>query len=343
MKEILELCIALDSSAADIYAVFADACPDTETQAVFLRMAQDEKAHVSWWVDLREAWSAGLLPDIADESDLLARLTELSHEIELALPITFEGLTTDQMLDLAAHLEFYMLDPAFGELLDLTGPGSSSEHRDAYSRHVMLLVNAIEQRHSRTDLSHFLARVLARTFRDQQRLVSLATHDQLTGLYNRRGFYGYVRQWTSWASRYGHAIGVILVDVDHFKRINDTFGHPAGDEALRAIAVALGDAVRTSDIIGRHGGDEFAILAPETDKDELVRLMERILDVVRETRFSVSGVPVSISVSVGGAYILGDSPATIELLTSAADHSLYEAKAAGRNRAGRPVNASAAE
>jgi len=343
MKEILELCIALDSTAVVVYQALADACTDEPAERTFRALGIEEKTHVEWWVELRDAWAAGLVPDIADESDLLFRLTELSHEIELALPDSYGGLSTDQMLDLAAHLEFYMLDPAFGELLDLTGPGSSSNHREAYSRHVMRLVDAIQERHSRSDLSHFLARVLARAFRDQQRLVSLATHDQLTGLYNRRGFYGYVRQWAAWASRYGHPVGIILVDIDHFKAINDTFGHPAGDEALCAIAVALGDAVRTSDIVGRHGGDEFAILAPETDAEELARLMYRVLDIVRATDFSVGGTPVSLSVSVGGAYILGDTPATSEMLTSAADHSLYEAKEAGRDRAGQPLNAATVE
>lgn len=339
MQDILELCVALDTRAAGTYEALADACENDEVQLVFRRMGAEEITHVGWWTELLEAWRAGLVPDVADESTLLGRLHELDSEIKALTPDDFTGLSTDRMLDLAAHMEFFMLDPVFGELLDLVNPGSSIEHHDAYSRHVMRLVDCIESQHSRTDLAHFLARVLARSFSDQQRLAALAMHDQLTGLYNRRGFYGYLRQWTSWSARYGRPLGVLLVDIDRFKSINDAYGHPQGDDALRAISAALGQAVRTSDVIGRYGGDEFAILAPETDADELELLMDRILDVVRGTQFTVGDFKVQLSVSVGGALTEGTLPLSPEQLLAAADHSLYEAKAAGRDRAGVVANA----
>ncbi len=334
MQAILELCVELDTNAAATYAALAAVCSDEEVKVTFQRMGTEEISHVGWWTELLEAWQQGLVPDVADESTILGRLRELAEEIEMLLPTDFAILSTDEMLDLAAHLEFFMLDPVYGELLDLVNPGSSTEHHEAYSRHVMRLVTCIESRHSRTDLAHFLARVLARSFSDQQRLATLAMHDPLTGLYNRRGFYGYVRQWASWSTRYGRPLGVLLVDIDRFKSINDTFGHPRGDDALRAVSAALCQAVRTSDVVGRYGGDEFAILAPETDAEELVLLMNRIADVVRETPFPTGESDVRLSVSVGGSLAEGAVPVTPEQLLAAADHSLYEAKAAGRDRAG---------
>jgi len=334
MQAILDLCVELDSNAATTYAAMADACSDEEVKVTFRRMGTEELSHVGWWAELLEAWQAGLVPDVADESTLLGRLRELAEEIEMLVPTDFSTLSTDQMLDLAAHLEFFMLDPVFGELLDLVNPGASTEHHEAYSRHVMRLVGCIESRHSRTDLAHFLARVLARSFSDQQRLASLAMHDPLTGLYNRRGFYGYIRQWASWSTRYGHPLGVLLVDIDKFKSINDTFGHPRGDDALRAVSAALCQAVRTSDVVGRYGGDEFAILAPEADAIELATLMSRVVDTVRNVSFAVGDSDVRLSVSVGGSLVQGALPVTPEQLLAAADHSLYEAKAAGRDRAG---------
>jgi len=337
MQLILELCVELDTRAASSYAALAAACADEEVKLTFERMGAEEISHVGWWTELLEAWQQGLVPDVADESTILGRLRELAEEIEMLRPADYAELSTDQMLDLAAHMEFFMLDPVFGELLDLVNPGSTREHHEAYSRHVMRLVGCIESRHSRTDLAHFLARVLARSFSDQQRLAALAMHDPLTGLYNRRGFYGYVRQWASWSTRYAHPLGVLLVDIDRFKSINDSFGHPQGDDALRAVSAALCQAVRTSDVVGRYGGDEFAILAPETDADELVLLMNRIVDVVRDTVFTGGASPVQLSVSVGGALAQGALQITPEQLLAAADHSLYEAKAAGRDRAGSVV------
>lgn len=337
MQAILELCIELDTHAATTYAALADVCTDEEVSVAFHRMGVEEISHVGWWTELLGAWHEGLVPDVADESTLLGRLSELAEEIEMLTPSNLAVLSTDQMLDLAAHMEFFMLDPVFGELLDLVNPGSSAEHREAYSRHVMRLVACIESRHSRTDLAYFLARVLARSFRDQQRLATLAMHDPLTGLYNRRGFYAYVRQWASWSCRYGHPLAVLLVDVDRFKSINDTFGHPRGDDVLRAISAALCQTVRTSDVVGRYGGDEFAILAPETDVAELNLLMDRIVEVVRGMGFTVGESEARLSVSVGGAMAQGAVPVTPEQLLAAADHSLYEAKVAGRDRSGSVV------
>ena len=180
---------------------------------------------------------------------------------------------------------------------------------------------------------------MARALRDQQRLGKLATQDPLTELYNRRGFYGYLRQWTSYATRYGHPLSVLLIDIDRFKTINDTFGHPAGDDALKTVAEALRRAVRTSDIVGRYGGDEFAILAPETDRGELVQLMERVLTAIRETQVDFNETRAQLTVSVGGAYVSDGIPVRPEQLLAAADQALYDAKGSGRDRAAEPRNA----
>ncbi len=339
VREIIEMCIALDTAAIDTYATLAEACQDPGIRVLFRQMGLEEEAHVGWWADLLEVWEAGLLPPVSDEDSVRSHLTELANDVRLAVPEDCSGLTPDEMLAVAAHLEFFMLDPAFAELISLARPIRQVDAAEAYSRHIMRLVTAIEGRHDRTDLSHFLARALARTLRDQERLQTLATKDALTDLYNRRGFYGYVSQWTSWSVRYGHPVALAIVDIDHFKSINDTYGHPTGDIALRSVAIALRRAVRTSDLVGRYGGDEFAILAPETSAEELVQLMERVLAAIHETQFDLPNARAHLTVSVGGAFAGGGDPVTPEQLLAAADQSLYEAKDAGRNRAGVPKNA----
>jgi diguanylate cyclase (GGDEF)-like protein len=338
MREILELAVSLDETAARVYADLSESCTDDDLKHVFKLMAREEQEHVSWWSELLVAWKDGLIPDIADEHDLASRLRQIETEVLSALPADCTTLSTNQMLDLAAHLEFYMLDPVFGELTDLMQPGGKIEVREAYSRHVLRVVGAIERHHTESGLASFLARVLTRAYRDQQRLAALAMRDQLTGLYNRRGLLQHLSQWLSWSERYNRPVGIALIDVDYFKAINDSWGHPAGDEALLKISEAIQSAVRTSDVVGRFGGDEFMVLAPESDDAELTALMERIVEAVRSTPLVARGSTRAVSVSVGGSWAPGGVKVLSETLIAAADRSLYTAKGAGRDRAAAPLS-----
>jgi diguanylate cyclase (GGDEF)-like protein len=341
VKDILERCIALDTAAQETYAQLAARCPDAELKRTFERMGAEEWSHIEWWRELRDAYARGRVPDVPDEAALRETIEDAARSIGPLLELDFDTLDTDGMLELAIRMEFFMLDPAFGELIDLLDPGSAGHHREAYSRHVLRLVHEIETRYSHAGLAPFLARVLARTYRDQERLTTLATRDPLTGLYNRRGFYNYLAQWCSWSERYNHSLGVLLVDVDYFKAVNDTYGHPAGDVALCAVADALKHAVRDSDLVGRYGGDEFAVLAPEASADALRILADRVLESVRAAELDDKLAGTKLTVSIGCAYLSQGGATTPEALLSCADRSLYEAKAAGRDRSGAPTDVSA--
>lgn len=337
VRRILELCVAMDRIAHETYTAMAASTADGDLATVFTRMAREEHQHVDWWTDLLVAWESGLIPDIVDEHDMLNKLTELKGEFDGALPDSIESMSTDQMLDLAARLEFFMLDPIFGELIDLMQPGSRADMSRAYAAHVYRLVEAIETHCDQGGLAQFLARVLKRSYRDQQRLAALATRDQLTRLLNRRGLLGHLRQWSSWSARYGRPLSVLLLDIDKFKSLNDTLGHAAGDLALQAVAGALQNAVRDADLVGRFGGDEFLILAPETGREDLELLMKRVLESVRAIEFHFDDERVNLSVSVGGSWTAGGEDTPIESIIAAADRSLYAAKESGRDRFGEPL------
>lgn len=336
MRRILELCIELDRIAYETYCGLAGVTSDEDLSGVFANMAKEERQHIDWWSDLLVAWESGLVPDIVDEHDFVHKLEDVLVEVTHMRPDDLSELSSDQMLDLAARLEFYMLDPVFGELLDLMRPGSRGDVSRAYAAHVVHLVDAIEQHYSTDGLARFLARVLRRAYRDQQRLASLAIRDQLTGLLNRRGLIGHLAQWVSWSERYGRPVAAVLLDIDRFKSLNDTMGHAAGDRALVIVADTLRESTRGSDVIGRFGGDEFLVLAPETGEEDLIGLMSRIVENVRTKTLEVNEHEVALSVSVGGAWVVGPG-ADVEGLLAAADRSLYAAKEAGRDRAGHPV------
>jgi diguanylate cyclase (GGDEF)-like protein len=338
MEEILQRCVELDTTAYNTYEELAKWCRDPELKRTFERMRLEESGHIAWWSELRDAYAAGLVPPPIDELTLREAIDEAEAQVSGLLGKDLSVLGPDEMLDLAVRMEFFMLDTAFGELIELLDPGMSHAHREAYSRHVLRLVNEIEARGDESGTSAFLARVLSRAFANQERLATLATHDPLTGLFNRRGFYNYLAQSCSWAERYRRPIGVLVIDIDHFKRVNDTFGHPAGDEVLRRISTTFTDVARTSDMVGRYGGEEFAILAPETSAAALVSLAQRVLEEVR-SRTLIPNVDHPVTVSVGIGYAEDGHHTTPELLLASADKSLYEAKNTGRNRAGMAIDA----
>ena len=166
--------------------------------------------------------------------------------------------------------------------------------------------------------------------RFEQRLRYLADHDALTGLANRRRFRGELEQQIAFYARYGGQGAVLILDVDHFKHVNDTAGHQAGDNVIRNIAELLRSRARVSDAVARLSGDEFAVLLPQTDREGAIRFAE---DLRREVRLqSTATEPTPITVSIGVAMFGGETEDGGEPALVAADLAMYEAKEQGRDR-----------
>ena len=163
----------------------------------------------------------------------------------------------------------------------------------------------------------------------QEQLQIEATHDALTGLWNRRAILENLERELVRSGRQGTAITVVMADLDHFKHINDTHGHPIGDAALREVALRLGGATRPYDFVGRYGGEEFLIVAPGLERSGAIELAERIRNRIEVTPFATSGPSLSVTLSLGVVSLHGG--AEVGRVLAAADAALYEAKAAGRN------------
>jgi diguanylate cyclase (GGDEF)-like protein len=161
------------------------------------------------------------------------------------------------------------------------------------------------------------------------RVQELATTDGLTGLHNRRHFTDLATRLVSAAKRNHRSLTAMMIDVDHFKKINDSYGHATGDEVLQAVADVLRATVRDHDVLGRYGGEEFALVLPEMDGDP-VQAAERLRGAVADVAVPARTGPVRATVSIGIAELKPDD--TLSDLLSRADDGLYRAKLDGRNR-----------
>jgi diguanylate cyclase (GGDEF)-like protein len=175
-------------------------------------------------------------------------------------------------------------------------------------------------------------------------LICQATTDPLTGVNNRSHLIALRNEVVEFAHAQRESLGMLVVDIDHFKKLNDRYGHPVGDQVLREIATILRTAIRTRDVIGRYGGEEFVVLVAKANGEVMNIVAERVRAAVESHLIFVQDRKVPVTVSLGGSYAIPDgSSAFADRLFSAADEALYEAKHSGRNRAViRPLITSAA-
>jgi len=167
---------------------------------------------------------------------------------------------------------------------------------------------------------------------------NLSRTDEVTGLNNRRAFTELCDRALEQARRYLRPLSLVMLDIDHFKEVNDTYGHAAGDRVLQALAGAIRGAARDADIAGRLGGEEFAVMLPETGGAEATMLAERLRTVVTGLRVLHDGVTITFTCSLGVA-TRNDDVAALDTLLSRADQALYRAKRQGRDRISRDGSA----
>ena len=250
------------------------------------------------------------------------------------------GLSSDEMLALARKNGQDSVDwPALRGWLDL----SQSEPKPRLFRSFEVLLNdgrwilATQQSHENgmvvtlcTDVSAKKQMELdLRAAHDE--LERLAMTDELTGVPNRRNFFAQLEREYERASRYGHTVCLAMIDLDHFKRVNDSYGHAAGDEVLKHFAGVVNGLIRGEDLIGRVGGEEFALLLPETTEAGAAAVLERVRDELAGTKLHHIAPDFTYTFSAGVAGVTKSSMPPKDWMR-AADEALYAAKSAGRNR-----------
>lgn len=170
-------------------------------------------------------------------------------------------------------------------------------------------------------------------------LHSSSTRDALTGAYNRRRFDERLRAEIAYANRHGTDVGLVMMDLDHFKEVNDTRGHLAGDRVLATVAETLQRELRTEDVLARYGGEEFAVIARGANVEQVGLLAERLRRRIEMLELRAEGAAFRVTISAGCAALSSCGGTDGESLVGAADRRLYEAKHGGRNRVAPPPSA----
>ncbi len=191
------------------------------------------------------------------------------------------------------------------------------------------VIREAKSKHELIETNKFLIQELRRA---NERLQKMTFTDEMTGIFNYRFIKKQLDVEVQRSIRYGKPLSVCIIDVDHFKSINDRYGHPTGDLVLKEIAKTLNQSTRSVDFVGRYAGDEFVIIFPDTSLADAVRLCERIRKSITEMTLDAQGEMVQVTLSMGLADFETKKRSTSETLLEAADHRLYQAKRAGRNR-----------
>lgn len=179
------------------------------------------------------------------------------------------------------------------------------------------------------DKTESLRQALVEAHRDKRSVVYLAEHDGLTGLLNRRRFLHETGRWLEHVQRYNYPVALVFLDLDHFKRVNDTYGHEAGDFFLLEIGAILQSTFRSTDCVSRLGGDEFVVLMPGSTGSQAAAATEKLLGILSETTIDIQDAEYSASASIGLA-LAPDHAMRADELIRCADAAMYAAKQGGR-------------
>jgi len=308
--------------------------PDMQQDQSLVRAAMtpfEASAQAGWPGIERVSWDAiTVIRPILFDEQVIGRLAIVSDTQALKSQISehllFQGLlslaTLSVIVLISIPLQRLFTHPIF-ELL------AAMQHVSRTRSYEMQFLN---RRHDEfRELIDGFNTMLAAIRERDERLSHLASTDALTGLANRRQALDTLAQMVQRARRKSEPIGVIMLDIDHFKRVNDQHGHPAGDAVLRQVAALMGGCARSVDLVARLGGEEFLILCDDSDSSATFQIAERVRELVAQHVFVHEAVQLRLSVSLGVCAAVPESEQA-QVLIQHADACLYRAKQTGRNK-----------
>jgi diguanylate cyclase (GGDEF)-like protein len=328
---IIYLCITINQKAIQIYTNLSKAEEIKELKSFWIQMADEEKSHAAFWNCAKLTAHNFKFPTLFDNpSQILEELSLISEKIDILSDRWEENKTMANALVLAYRLEYYMLHPTFELLFHALKPlAEDIDPSDTLDRHIKRFIDMFVQYSGITPELELLGETLQSLWQRNRELAKIALIDGLTGLLNRRGFLIVAQELFYLAHRKKENVALFMIDIDHFKKINDQYGHPRGDTVLKGVAKSLKKTVRKSDVLCRYGGEEFVILFPDILSSAVPEMAEKVRKGVEISR--PNGIPVTISIGVKQGVVQSGSDQVFFSWISTADDYLYTAKARGRN------------
>ncbi|MCE5277768.1 MAG: diguanylate cyclase [Planctomycetaceae bacterium] len=327
---IIERCLAMDTLASEVYLQLAGASAAAKLQEFWKKMADEECSHIEHWRRILVWAKRGAIPDVFENPTVIERELAVGESKVRELLDSSGSISDVQKAFLIAYrLEFYLLHPAFSKLFrvaDVFAEGSNIEEQ--YDLHVREFVDMISLYGATSPELDLIGNVLQRLWQSNRELTTRHAEDFLTGVLSRRGLYSMMTPFSFLAQRANHQVGIMMIDLDGFKRINDLHGHFAGDRVLETLAEIIKTRIRRSDLVGRFGGDEFLVFLSQVTLDQLRTVGKEICH-----RCAAADRVPSFTVSIGASHgTIGiNVEKDLDQLIDLADRRLYQAKASGRN------------
>lgn len=336
VAEIIQVCLEMDAIAHQIFAKFAKQSPDKELGEDFSEMAKDEKSHLRFWKKALEMSQKNELAYMPENAPiLLDKLLVIKGKISSSQKNTFGNKVPDigEMLEIAYQIESLMLDKDMINMFDIfriVEPNIESE----YNEHISRMIQILRKHGGKASGSHFdmLGDALSNLWETTKKALREGISDPLTGILNRRGFFKLVLPLATIAQRRKIPAGIIMCDIDNFKKINDTHGHPAGDMAIKTVAKIITRYTRKSDICARYGGEEFVIFMLSENTSAFYFTAERIRKKIASESEPSCGINFTASFGVISKLLEFGDKNEINALISEADENLLKAKQEGKNK-----------
>lgn len=331
--EIIYFCLSLDKKAASAYKYLAQVLKKADLRKFWKERAEEELQHIDYWEKLLNFAEKNQLPHVFDQPYAVKEeLRLIDSKVDLLLLRLRHFPTIGNAFLSTYRLEFYMVYPAFRILFHLMKNfGREKTPEDDYEHHIEKFIEGLARYGKRTPELELIGDATKRFWQDSKELFIKNTTDSLTGMLNRRGFLNSVRPLANLAQRNKFNVGIMIINIDNFKHINDSFGHQTGDEVLKCVASLLKKRLRNSDIIARYGSKEFVVYLPSVKREFLYSLADHLRNRVESQKTQNIPVTVSIGISQGQLEKTKNIDKKLQLLIKKADDCLCRAKNAGRN------------